>query len=85
MKRNGLGGIEAYHSNTSRDLSNKLVEFEGITNLGMAYTQKTANYSNYTLDLSYCTQLSVESLRSVINNDVEEAISALGGKTTCSN
>lgn len=45
-----------------------LVNFVGIKDLGKNYTQKTANYANYTLDLSYCTQLSVESLRSIINN-----------------
>ena len=46
----------------------KLVDFEGIVNLGKAFTQKTTNYSYYTLDLSYSTLLSVESLRSIINN-----------------
>ena len=46
----------------------KLVDFEGITNLGKGYTQKTTNYSYYTLDLSSSTLLSVESLRSIINN-----------------
>lgn len=46
----------------------KLVDFEGITNLGKGYTYKSHNYSDYTLDLSYCTALSVESLRSIINN-----------------
>ena len=33
MKKYGLEGIEAYHSNTSRDLSNKLVEFAVNENL----------------------------------------------------
>ena len=39
------------------------------TDLGKGYlTTKSANYSSYTLDLSFCTQLTHDSLMSVINN-----------------
>lgn len=46
----------------------KLLNFGGLKNLGKAYTQKSTNYSYYTLDLSYSTLLSYESLMNVINN-----------------
>ena len=36
-------------------------------NLGKSYTQKSANYVLYTLDISYCTNLTHDSLISVIN------------------
>lgn len=45
----------------------KLLNFGGLKNLGKAYTQKSTNYSYYTLDLSYCTLLTYESLMSVLN------------------
>lgn len=45
-----------------------LVNFDGIHNLGKGYVAKTANNSSYTLDLSTCTALSVESLRNIIDN-----------------
>lgn len=44
-----------------------LVNFGGLLNLGQGYTQKTANYSNYTLDLSTVTSLTHDSLMNVIN------------------
>ena len=47
---------------------NKLTEFNGIINLGKAYTRTTANYADYILDLSYCTLLSTDSLINIINN-----------------
>lgn len=55
-------------SNISNAFKNasSLIEFEGITDLGKAYTYKSANYSYYKLDLSAATNLSVESLRSII-------------------
>lgn len=46
----------------------KLIELSFGTNLGKGYTQKSANYSNYKLDLSKCKKLTHDSLMSVINN-----------------
>ena len=41
----------------------------GLTNLGQAYsTTQSANYSNYRLDLSSCSNLTHDSLMNVINN-----------------
>lgn len=49
--------------------SNYLVNFGGLENLGMAYlTTQSANYSNYTLELSSCSKLTHDSLMNVINN-----------------
>lgn len=46
-----------------------LTEFNGFENLGKAYdTSKPVNYSNYTLDLSTCSELTHDSLVSIINN-----------------
>lgn len=46
-----------------------LQNFGGLLNLGQAYsTSKSANYSNYTLNLSYSTKLTHDSLMNVINN-----------------
>ena len=46
-----------------------LTEFNGFENLGKAYdTSQSANYSNYTLDLSKCTNLTHDSLVNIINN-----------------
>ncbi len=45
-----------------------LLNFGGFINLGKGYIQKTDNYSNYKLDLSYCKKISHDSLMSVINN-----------------
>lgn len=46
----------------------KLVNFGGLKNLGQAYlTTQSANYSNYTLNLSACINLSHDSLMNVIN------------------
>ena len=46
----------------------KLQNLGGFVDLGKAYTQTTANYSNYTLNLSPCTLLTHDSLMNVINN-----------------
>ena len=47
----------------------KLETFGGFENLGQAYdTTKSANYSSYTLDLSYSNKLTHDSLMNVINN-----------------
>ena len=50
----------------------------GFKNLGKAYTQKQANYNNYTLSLSPCKNLTKESLMNVINNlyDLNETYGA---------
>lgn len=45
-----------------------LTTLGGFVNLGKAYTQKTANYSSYTLTLSQSTNLTHDSLMNVINN-----------------
>lgn len=46
----------------------KLEDFGGLLNLGQAYlTSRSANYSNYTLNLSYSTKLTHDSLMNVIN------------------
>lgn len=45
-----------------------LTDFEGLQDLGMGYTTTySANYSNYTLDLSTCTALTEQSLINVLN------------------
>jgi hypothetical protein len=49
-------------------LQKKLVTFNGFKNLGKAYTQKTAHYGNYTLDLGASSKLSYQSLINIINN-----------------
>lgn len=45
----------------------QLINFGGLKYLGKAYTQKTANYSNYKSDLSYCTALTLDSLINIAN------------------
>lgn len=46
-----------------------LINLGGLQNLGQAYlTTQSANYSNYTLNLSACTKLTHDSLMNVINN-----------------
>lgn len=45
-----------------------LMHLGGFKNLGKAYTQTTANYSQYTLNLSVCPKLTHDSLMNVINN-----------------
>ena len=48
---------------------NKLENFGGFKDLGKAYdTTQSANYSNYKLGLSYCPNLTHDSLMNVINN-----------------
>ena len=49
--------------------ANNVINIGGFENLGAAYsTTKSANYSNYLLDLRSCTKLTHESLMNVINN-----------------
>lgn len=45
-----------------------LTNLNSFKNLGKGYTEKTNNYSNYTLDLSYCTNLTHDSLVDVLTN-----------------
>lgn len=60
----------------------KLVNLGGFINLGKKYTQKTTNYSSYKLDLSYCTELTHDSLMNVINNlyDLNLTYNVAGGR-----
>ena len=54
-------------SSTFKNCS-KLTTFGGLKNLGMAYlTTSSANITKYTLDLSSCSNLTHDSLMSVIN------------------
>lgn len=49
--------------------ASKLANLGGLKNLGQAYlTTAAANYNNYTLNLSSCSQLTHDSLMNVINN-----------------
>lgn len=45
-----------------------LKNFEGLLEIGKAYTQKSNNYSNYSFDLRYSTSITYESLINIINN-----------------
>jgi surface protein len=44
-----------------------LTNFDGLINLGKAYTSHTINYSNYTLNLSQSSKLTHSSLVNIIN------------------
>lgn len=46
----------------------RLTTLGGFMNLGKAYTQTTSNYSYYTLNISYSTNITYNSLMNVINN-----------------
>lgn len=60
-----------------------LKDFGGFLNLGKAYTQATANYNVYVLDLSACSQLTHDSLMNVINKlyDLNLTYNVAGGGT----
>lgn len=58
-KVNNIGGILTY--------CNKLQNLIFAKNLGKGFTQKTANYYNYTLSLSWTSKLSHDSLMDIIN------------------
>ena len=60
-----------------------LTNLKSFKNLGKGYTQKTNNYSNYKLNLSYSTLLTHESLMDVINNlyDLNLTYNVAGGGT----
>ena len=45
-----------------------LTTMGGLKNVGKGFTQKSNNYSTYTLDLHYSTKLTHDSLMNVINN-----------------
>ena len=45
-----------------------LENFEGLKDLGKAYTEKRSGYDNYDLNLSDCPNLTHESLINIINN-----------------
>lgn len=44
-----------------------LTNFDGLINLGKAYTEQTVNYSNYTFNLSQSSKLTHSSLVNIIN------------------
>ena len=44
-----------------------LINFNGLKNLGKAYTQQTEGYNYYTLDLSACSKLTYASLMAIID------------------
>ena len=57
-----------------------LENFNGIINLGQAYSiRQSANYSNYKLNLSACTNLTYDSLMNIINSLYD--IATLGVKS----
>ena len=45
-----------------------LTDFNGLIELGKAFTAKSNNYNNYTFNLRSCTNLTHESLVNIINN-----------------
>lgn len=60
--------LEAGNVNRVKNAFNncrKLVDFGGLKDIGKAFTQKTDNYSEYTQDYHYCTELSYESLMNI--------------------
>lgn len=61
----------------------KLIDLGGLINLGKGYTQNSANYSNYTLNLSSSNNLTHDSLMNVINNlyDLNLTYDVAGGGT----
>ena len=46
----------------------KLTNFNGLIEIGKAFTSKSNNYNNYTFNLRSCTNLTHESLVNIINN-----------------
>ena len=65
-----LSNLDMSNVNNVNGAFNACIDLEnlkGFKNLGKGYTQKTANNSNYTLNLSY-SDLTVESLLDIINN-----------------
>ena len=61
----------------------ELTTLGALENLGKAYTNKTTNYTNYTLNLSAATKLTHDSLMNVINGlyDLNLSYNIAGGGT----
>lgn len=71
LKKLDLSGLEMDKADVLTNMFSNctnLTELRGFKNLGKGYTEKTRNYSSYTLNLSACTKLTYESLMNVINN-----------------
>jgi surface protein len=71
LKLQTLSEVKADACSNARDAlyrCAKLTNFGGFKNIGKGYTQKTSNYSNYSIGLSQSTELTHESLMNVINN-----------------
>lgn len=61
------GGVTSMYNIVYR--CTNLTNFKGVKNLGASYsTSQSANYSMYKFDLSPCTDLTEESLISILNN-----------------
>ena len=54
--------------NNTFSICTNLKNLGGLINLGKAYTQKTVNYSYYTLKLSSCVNLTKNSIINIIND-----------------
>lgn len=93
---NSCSGLTTVSHNTGIDASSAIVVYTSfasyasslvnlcpLLNLGKAYTQKTANYSNYILGLSSCSKLSHDSLLGILNGlyDLNETYNVAGGGT----
>ena len=63
-----LDGTKANNIENTFYRCNSLKKFDGIINLGKAYTQKTENYYKYVFNLSQSVLLTHESLINIINN-----------------
>lgn len=69
--------------NSAFDNCTYLKNFGGLLNIGQNYTQKSANYYNYTFRLNKSNYLTYESLMNVINNlyDLNVKYNVAGGGT----
>ena len=63
-----LDGTKANNIENTFYRCDSLKKFDGIINLGKAYTQKTENYYKYVFNLSQSVLLTHESLINIINN-----------------
>lgn len=64
-----IDGSKVYICNNTFAGCTALINFGGFINLGQSFeTSKSANYSNYTLDLSKSTKLTEQSLINVLTN-----------------
>lgn len=64
----GFDASKVINISTMFQICSNLIDLSFMTNLGKGYTQKSANYSNYKLDISQNTKLTHDSVMSVINN-----------------